>query len=261
MSEKLRVESHGDHILILTFNRPQVRNAVDPETMQALRTALENAPESTRVALLTGAEGHFCAGADIQDALTHDPSPDTAYRTLSEVYHPTQLAIRNAPFPVIAAVDGYAAGLGCDIALRCDLRVVSARARFAELFVRVGLIPDGGGTFMLPRLVGLGKALEMMFTGMDVHADEAARLGLANRVYPVESFWAEALAFAEELAAKSPLALRHGKRAMLSALEGLSYAEALQQEAEIQRGIFASEDGIEGFVAFMEKRPPVWKGR
>lgn len=261
MTDKV-LTAKADGVLTIIINRPQVRNAVDAETMTALRRVLEEAAQDseTRVIIMGGAGGHFCAGADIQDAVMQGITPESVYETLTEIYAPALLAIRNAPQPVIAAVDGYAAGLGCDIALRCDMRLVTARAVFAELFIRVGLIPDGGGTYMLPRLVGLGRAMDMIFTGRDVTAHEALDLGLATRLYPAENFEREVHIFARELASQAPLALQRGKRAILAALEG-SYEDALRREASLQREIFGSADGQEGFLAFVEKRKPQWKGK
>lgn len=264
MTDKLLV-SFDDGVTTLTINRPKIRNAVDAETMTALREALEAAANDgqTRVVVITGAGGAFCSGADIQSAIQGgDGGGDAVYKVLTEVYAPALLAVRNFPYPVIAAVDGYAAGIGCDLALRCDLRLVSENGIFAELFIRVGLVPDGGGTYMLPRLVGLGRAMEMMFTGRNVIASEAAEFGLANKVFPAETFEAEVMTFAKNMAQQAPLALVRGKKAMLAALEeGISYQEAMQREANLQKEIFASEDGFEGFTAFMEKRKPQWKGR
>lgn len=262
MTEKLLI-SFEDGVTTLTINRPEVRNAVDPETMTAIREALEAANDDgqTRCVVLTGAPGAFCSGADIQSAMSSGATPDDTYRVLSECYGPTQLAIRDCNWPVIAAVDGYAAGLGCDIALRCDMRLASENGLFAELFIRVGLIPDGGGTYMLPRLVGIGRAMEMMFTGKKIEAQEALRIGLANAVFPVETFQADVMGYAKTIAAQAPLALIRGKKAMLASLEGGSYADALAREASYQREIFSSEDGFEGFAAFLKKRPPQWKGR
>jgi 2-(1,2-epoxy-1,2-dihydrophenyl)acetyl-CoA isomerase len=250
-------------VCTLTINRPEIRNAVDADTMIALGDAIRACDEhgDIRVIVITGAGGAFSSGADIAAAMQHSITPADAHRVLTEAYGPTLRAIRSCAWPVIAAVDGMAAGIGCDLALACDLRLVSDRGTFAELFIRVGLIPDGGGTYLLPRLVGLGKALEMMFTGEKVPANDALQLGLANKVYPADTFYDEIRAYAEKLAQQSPLALIRGKRAMLAALHDPSYEAAMNREAGYQREILESEDGFEGFRAFMEKRPPQWKGR
>lgn len=251
-------------VCTLTLNRPQVRNAVDPDVMLRLREVMEdtwtNEPD-IRVFVITGAEGSFSSGADIQYALKNGLTPLDAQRILIEAYGPAILGIRACPYPVIAAVDGMAAGIGCDLALACDLRLVSERGRFAELFIRVGLIPDGGGTYLLPRLIGIGRAFEMMVTGEPVDAQQAVAIGLANRVFPTTSFYADVQMYAEKLAAQAPLALVRGKKAMYEALHDVSLADAMRREARLQHEIFLSEDGMEGFIAFMEKRSPRWKGR
>ncbi len=257
MSESLLIERH-DAVTILTLNRPEVRNAVDDDLMNALREALQACEDDgTRCIVLTGAGGAFCSGADLKKALSAGFTADSAYQRLVEVYAPTLKAIRSSSWPVIGAVDGYAAGIGCDMALACDIRLVSERGKFAELFVRIGLIPDGGGTYLLPRLIGTGRALEMLFTGRDVEAQEAVQIGLANRVLVNESFQADVLAYATQISRQAPQSLRYAKAALLKALDG-TYASALQQEAEYQRAIFMSPDGAEGFKAFVEKRAPVW---
>ena len=138
-------------------------------------------------------------------------------------------------------------------------RGLAARAQFAELFIRVGLIPDGGGTWMLPRLIGMGRALELMYTGASVPADEARAIGLASYVFPTEQFATEVAAYAARLAAQAPLALTRIRRAVRTAQES-TFADALAHEAELQREILGSADGFEGFRAFLEKRKPVWRG-
>src|SRR5579859_6651785 len=260
--ENLLIEKQNG-VCTLTLNRPQIRNAVDAQTMIALGNAVRVCDEQgdTRVIVITGTGGAFSSGADIAAALQPGITPADAVRTLAVAYAPTLKAIRACPWPVIAAVDGMAAGIGCDLALACDIRLASERAAFAELFIRVGLVPDGGGTYLLPRLVGLGKALEMMFTGETVDAQEALRLGLANKVFPAQSFYEDVKRYADKLSGQAPLALIRGKRAMLAALGDKSYEDAMAREASYQREIFESEDGFEGFRAFLEKRPPQWKGK
>lgn len=248
-----------DHITVITLNNPEVRNAIDHEVMAELRVAIEAcSSDGTRCIVLTGAGGSFCSGLNIKKAMANGMSPEDVGRGLTEIFHPTMKAIRHSPLPVIAAVDGYAAGFGCDLALACDLRLVTERARFAELFIRLGLIPDGGGTFLLPRLVGLGLAMELVFTARDVHADEALRIGLANRVFPTETFMDEVMVFAQELTHRSPSAIRRAKAAMVASLEG-TYSDALAREAASQREIMESANGMEGFMAFLQKRDPVWQ--
>lgn len=255
------LSSQRDGVTTFTINRPAVRNAVDAPTMTALREGIEACEhDGTRVIVITGAGGSFSSGTDIAIALQPGANPDLAYRVLTESYGPTLLAIRNSSWPVIAAVDGMAAGLGCDIALACDLRLVSERGAFAELFIRVGLVPDGGGTWTLPRIVGSGRAAELIWSGRTVEAEEALQIGLANQRLAAENFADEVQRYAARLAQQAPLALKWGKRALLADQEG-SFAESLQREAEYQRQIFASEDGWEGFRAFAEKRKPQWKGR
>lgn len=264
--ERLLVEKYNA-VTVITFNTPEVRNAIDYQMLTQLREVVEQCSlDGSRCIVITGAAGEggaqpaFCSGLNIKSAFANGMTADDTYRGLTEVFHPAMKAIRAAPMPVIAAVDGYAAGFGCDIALTCDLRLVTERARFGELFIRMGLIPDGGGTYLLPRLIGLGLAMEMMFTGRDVLAEEAQRIGLANHIIRHEVFMDEVLEFADQLSHKSPNAIRRGKAMMLAALEG-NYAEALQREAENQRDILAAEDGMEGFTAFLQKREPVWTGK
>lgn len=262
MSQTLLTE-HADGVSTFTINRPAVKNAVDADTMIALREAIEACESDgrTRCIVIAGAGGAFSSGADIAAALQSGLTIDDVYRVLTEAYAPTLLAIRGSSWPVIAAVDGIAAGIGSDMALACDLRLVSERGAFSEIFVKVGLIPDGGGTYTLPRLIGLGRAMELMFTGDKVDADKALAWGLANARFSAETFAADAQAYAARIARQAPLALTRGKRAMLAAQAEGDYVAALRREAAAQREIFASEDGFEGFRAFAEKRPPSWKGR
>ncbi len=261
MTEALLI-AKAEGVTTLTINRPQVRNAVDTTTMVAMRAAIEACEDDgTRCIVITGAGGAFSSGADIAAAMSAGASADDVYQILSEAYGPTLRAIRACAWPVIAAVDGVAAGIGCDLALACDLRLVSERGRFSEIFVKVGLVPDGGGTYTLPRLIGLGRAMQLMFTGEMVDASTAVAWGLANQQLATDTFSADVQRYAAFIASQAPLALKNGKRLMLAAQHDTDFAEALHREAETQRQIFGSEDGFEGFQAFLEKRPPVWKGR
>jgi 2-(1,2-epoxy-1,2-dihydrophenyl)acetyl-CoA isomerase len=260
MTDKLLLDCAGA-VTTITFNRPALRNAVDAETMVALREAIVDCGEdaTTRVIVLTGAGGAFCSGADLSAITQTGATPDSAWRILSDFYHPVLRAIHASRWPVIAAVDGVAAGLGCDIALACDIRLASARAQFAELFIRVGLIPDGGGTWSLPRIIGLGRALELIYSGAAVSAEEARAIGMASHVFPTEQFATEVATYAGRLAARAPLALTRIRQAVRAAQDS-TFAEALDREAALQREILLSEDGFEGFRAFLEKRAPDWKG-
>ena len=260
MSETLLTSRRGG-VTTFTINRPHVRNAVDEPTMIALREGIEACEtDDTRVIVITGAQGSFSSGTDIGAALQPGVTPDTIFEILIHTYGPTLRAIRSSSWPVIAAVDGMAAGLGCDLALACDLRLISERGAFAELFIRVGLVPDGGGTWSLPRLIGTGRALELMWTGRTVEAVEAVQIGLANVCLPIPTFAEDVQQYALRIAQQAPLALTRGKRAIYADMDS-TFEEALRREAEFQREIFASEDGFEGFRAFAQKRKPVWKGR
>ena len=168
-------------------------------------------------------------------------------------------SLADNPRPTIAAIDGAAAGFGFDLALACDLRIASERAQLGEIFVRRGLMPDGGGTFMLPRLVGLARALELMLTGEMIGAEDALRIGLVNRVVPSSELAASVEAFAARLAAGPPLAFAHIKRAAYASLAG-TLTEALDREARGQLALLASSDFREGITAFLQKRDPQFRG-
>lgn len=260
MTDRLLTERNGG-VVTLTVNRPEVRNALDMETAQALHEAVQSAAAhpDTRVIILTGAGGAFGSGADIRAAMQTTITPTEAHRILTEAYAPLIQGVYHCAWPVIAAVDGVAAGISCDLALACDMRLVSTRGAFAELFVRLGLIPDGGGTYLLPRLVGLGRALEIMLTGDRIEAEQAVAIGLANRMIPTETFMQEVAEFAARIAGQSPQALMLGKRAMKAALEDRALTDAMNREAALQKSILESPDGFEGFLSFIQKRPPQWK--
>jgi enoyl-CoA hydratase/carnithine racemase len=167
--------------------------------------------------------------------------------------------ITRAPKPFIAAVDGAAVGFGCDLALACDMRIVSTRAYFQESFINIGLMPDGGGTYWLPRLVGMGRALEYMMLGERIVADQAREVGLANRVADVEELPKVTAALAEKLAKGAPLALERIKRAVRESLSA-TVDQALDREAALQLELLRSNDFVEGVMSWMNRREPGFKG-
>ena len=244
----------------ITLNRPETRNALTTQVNDAVRSAVESAPGAgARVVVLTGAGGAFSSGLDLRVAAEEGMDPATIESRMRTHFHGLIRAVRACPVPTIAVVDGPAAGFGCDLALACDLRLVSDRARFGEIFVKRGLMPDGGGTWMLPRLIGLGRALELMLTGELVDATEAHRIGLANRVFPAAQLESAAWDFARTLAAGPPLV--HGAvKAAVGAASHSTLEEALEGEVRGQLKLLASSDFQEGIVAFLEKRPPAFKG-
>ncbi|MEQ9323613.1 MAG: enoyl-CoA hydratase [Polyangiaceae bacterium] len=247
--------------LTLTLNRPRTKNALTRELVTDLGDRLEavGTDPSVRVVVLTGAEGAFCSGADLKVAMADPDAARTAAPAL-EAYHRVIRAIASIPQPVIAAVDGPAVGFGCDLALACDMRWLSDRAYLQEKFVRIGLMPDGGGTLWLTRALGLGRALEIMLTGRRVEAEEAFSLGLANRVVPAGELASAVGSLAGELAKGAPMAMAAIKRAARGALEG-SLEDALAAEREGQLENLASADFIEGVQAWLQKREPRFSGR
>ena len=183
-AEKLIVTLQ-DGVKRITINRPERRNSVDRETVQALLAAVRHSGEDgTRVVILTGAGDSFCAGADLAATSAGDIANFDVTQSIRENVNPTILAMRALPVPVIARVHGHAVGVGCNYALACDMIIASEQALFGQVFVRVGLMPDGGSTFFLPRLVGYHKAFELTTTGDIIDAQEAQRLGIVNRVVP-----------------------------------------------------------------------------
>ncbi len=184
-AEKLIVTT-TDGIKRIAFNRPERRNSVDGETVQLLRAAIAaSAEDGTRVVILTGAGDAFCAGADLVATSASDIAEFDVTKALREGVNPTIRAMRALPVPIIARVHGHAVGVGSNYALACDLIVASEQALFGQVFVKIGLMPDGGSTYFLPRLVGYHKAFELMATGDIIGAQEALRLGLVNQVVPV----------------------------------------------------------------------------
>jgi 2-(1,2-epoxy-1,2-dihydrophenyl)acetyl-CoA isomerase len=258
MTEGLLVEVDGP-VATLTLDRPAALNALTVPVKVALREALESlaGDPSVRAVILTGAGRAFCAGQDLAEREQPDAAPlDVEVR---ERYNPIIRALRSMGQPVIAAVNGIAAGAGASLALACDLRIAAEEARFVLAFGRIGLVPDSGATWFLPRLVGPAKAAELALLGDEVDAAEALRLGLVSQVVPGDQLMTEARAMADRLAEGAPLALALTKTALDRSLT-IGLDEALEGEAKLQGIAGASADHVEGLAAFREKRPPRFSG-
>lgn len=254
----IRTET-SDAILTITLDRPDALNAFDRAMKEELLAALKAAErdKAVRVVIITGADRAFNAGQDLKER--QEPGAADLIAELRTRYNPLILAMRRLEKPIIAAVNGVAAGAGCSLALACDLVIASEEARFIQAFSRVGLIPDTGSTWFLPRLMGYAKAAEMAFLAEPMDAATAERLGLVNRVVPADRLMGEARDLAERLAKSAPLALALTKRALNRAL-GADLASQLDYEAQLQGVAGNSADHAEGVSAFVAKRPPVFTG-
>jgi 2-(1,2-epoxy-1,2-dihydrophenyl)acetyl-CoA isomerase len=258
VTEGLRVEVDGP-VATLTLDRPESLNALTVPIKVALREALESIDRhrAVRAVILTGAGRAFCAGQDLAERESPDAAPlDVEVR---ERFNPIIRAIRSMGQPVIAAVNGVAAGAGASLTFACDLRIAAEEARFVLAFGRIGLIPDSGATWFLPRLVGPAKAAELALVGEPLDAAEALRLGLVSNVVPGDRLLDEARAMASRLAEGAPLALALTKEA-LQRSSTIDLDEALEGEAKLQGIAGASADHAEGLAAFKEKRPPRFSG-
>ena len=256
--EGVRRDDHGP-VALLTLDRPKALNSLDSSLLQALaaRAAELAGDASLRAVVLTGEGRAFAAGADIAEMRRHDP---VAADRFSRLGHATLGALEALPVPVIAAVNGYALGGGCELALACDWIYASARARFGQPEVGLGLIPGFGGTTRLVRRVGVAWAKELALGGDPIDAETALRIGLANRVFPPEELVAAALAAGQKVAGKGPLAVALAKRVIQEGQDAdLRTAHALEQTAFGL--VSASRDRAEGMDAFLEKRDPRFEGR
>lgn len=263
MTSPMVLEERGGAILTLRMNRPERLNALNVELGRALVDALLRAgrDDNVRVVVLTGAGRGFCAGGDLD--LLRDARSRNAGNELEGLVRSGKeiaLAICDMPKPVIAAVNGPAAGGGMNLALACDIRIASDQASFCEAFVRIGLFPDFGGMYFLPRLVGAAKAAELVWSAEILTAAEAERLGIVNRTVPHEKFLEETKKLASQLAAAPPMAVQAVKR-MLMRNEREELERALDEEIRQQVECFLSADCMEGLDAFRQKRPPRFRGR
>jgi 2-(1,2-epoxy-1,2-dihydrophenyl)acetyl-CoA isomerase len=268
---ELRWDRAADGVGWLTLNRPASGNALTAAQRESLiaRLAEASADPGIRALVLTGAgDRHFCTGADLSapPPQAADPPPGmperragTVARALADGAQRLISAVLDCEKPVIAAVNGTAAGLGCHLAYACDLVLAAESAKFIEIFSRRGLVVDGGGAYLLTRLIGPQRAKELIFFGDDLPAAEAARLGLVNRVVPADKLAATAADWASRLAAGPTLALGLGKRLVNHALDA-DRAACLAEEAFAAEVNMSGEDGQEGLRAFLERRPPRFRG-
>lgn len=249
-----------DGIATITVNRPASMNAMTVTTLQELSVVVQELSASTvvRAVIITGAgEKAFIAGGDI--AMLQKLGP-VAARELALLAHGLCRAIEQSPKPFIAAVNGYALGGGCELALCCDMRIAAENARFGQPEINIGTLPGFGGSQRLPRLVGKGRALEMILTGDMIDAQEAWRIGLVNKVVPASELMAAANAVAHKLAGKSLMALKLCKEVVVNGLE-MDLDRACSYEADLFALSFATADQQEGMAAFLEKRAPVFSDR
>jgi len=248
--------SRENAIGIIQLNRPNVLNALNFDLMAELARALEvsDGDNAINVVILTGGEKIFAAGADLKE-MSRASLVDLIMNRRFELWD----RIRKTAKPIIAAVSGFCLGGGIELAMNCDIIIASETAVFGQPEVNVGIMPGAGGTQRLPRIVGKTKAMEMILTGQSISAEEAYRIGLVNKVVPVESLMIETKKMAENIGSKPPISVRAAKQAILrandTALEvGLDYERALFYS------LFATEDAHEGMRAFLEKRKPIFKG-
>ena len=254
--QNLLVKKEGA-IGIVQLNRPKVLNALNFEIMSELVSGLEELDRdaAVNVIILTGGERAFAAGADLAEMSQTTPV-DLLLGRRFELWD----RIRKISKPIIAAVSGYCLGGGNELAMNCDIVIVSESASFGQPEVNVGIIPGAGGTQRLPRVVGKYKAMEMILTGKSISADEAYRIGLVNHVVPPESLMEEAKKIATDIASKPPISIRSAKEAILKA-QDTTLEVGLEFERKAFYMLFATEDGKEGMKAFLEKRKPTFKGK
>jgi enoyl-CoA hydratase/carnithine racemase len=256
VSELVETSVDG-HVALCRLNRPEARNALSPELMEELAGAVEgfDADPDVRVIVIAGSDEVFAAGADIR--ALRERSFEESLRHPAARFWPRLAACQT---PLVAAVSGFALGGGCELALLCDLVVASETAEFGQPEITLGIIPGGGGTQRLARVVGKQRAMELVLTGRRVDAAEASRLGLVNDVAPAGEWLERALELAQRVARRPPIAARLAKQAVLGADE-TALSAGLEHERRLYELAMATEDRIEGMDAFLEKRKPDFKGR
>ncbi|WP_119352660.1 2-(1,2-epoxy-1,2-dihydrophenyl)acetyl-CoA isomerase PaaG [Azohydromonas sediminis] len=261
MSEPLVLAATDGAVRTLTLNRPHALNSFTAAMHAELRAALDAAANdaAVRCVVVTGAGRGFCAGQDLNDAAMAGDDVDVG-EVIERLYRPLALRVRSMPVPVIAAVNGVAAGAGANFALGCDIVVAARSASFIQAFSKIGLIPDCGGTWLLPHLVGRARALALAMTGDKLSAADAQAIGLIWQCVDDDAFADTVKALAQRLAAMPTKALADTRRAIDTAAQ-LSYADALRLEADLQRELGRAHDYREGVAAFLEKRKPTFRDR
>ena len=262
---EVRFEIDAHAVAWITLDRPEVLNALTVDNRRRL-TALFgecSARDDTRAIVLTGAGRGFCSGADLRSSRgTNGPPPEPleAARSMRDGAHDLILAMLECNKPIVGAISGVAAGVGVQMALACDLLVAAEDARFVQVFARRGIVPDGGAAFLLPRLVGLNRAKELLFLGDDLGAADAERIGLVNRVVPRDELMATTQALARRLASGPTQAIGLTKALVHRSLT-VDLATSLELEAFYQAANARTEDAREGLMSFVERRAPTFKGR
>ena len=245
----------------ITINRPEVRNALNKVTRQELRQAVEkiNKDKDIRVAIITGAgDKSFISGADLTEF--KDATPTMIEKHAATIGQQLFTDIENLRVPVIAMINGYCFGGGLELAMCCDIRIASENAQFGQTEINVGICPGGGGTQRLPRLVGWGKAKELIYTGRVIMATEAEKIGLVDKVVPQDKLEQEVYQLAETIASQSPIIIELAKKAINRGIYN-EIADGLNYERANFALCFSTEDQTEGMTAFLEKRKPEFKGK
>jgi len=267
MEKKIMSEDHvlytvENNCALITLNRPKTKNAFSPEMIRLWREYLEESGRDDRVkvVIVTGKGDTFCSGGDIREMAAGKLRSWDMKNFLWKGVHRIALTLEDMDKPVIAAINGAAMGAGLDMALMCDLRVCSDKAKLAESYILIGAVPGDGGAYFLPRLVGISKALELFLTGDFISPEDALKLGIVNRVVPHERLLEETLALAEKIAGRPPQAVRMMKRAVYQAQTSTLRAHLDYISSQLSL-LTETEDHIEAAKAFLEKRKPIFKGK